>query len=97
MPDRGFAKGLVVMVDATPKVVTRKQIKAKVSAGECLLCKQQIWKRGLCKTHYSRYRVARAERPEDERVMFDAKQIRAGKLLPSRQGQHAQIVNEFRS
>ncbi len=88
--------GVVVMADAKPRMEVRRVVERKASANECLLCKSKVFKRGLCTTHYGRYRIARTDVPVAERPLFDAKQIKAGRLLSSRQGQRMDIVNEFR-
>ena len=97
MQDQGFSRGMVVMVDTTPRTITRKLIKQKLDRNECLLCGAPAHKRGLCKTHYSRYRVVRSEKAASDRVMFDARLIKSGRLLPSRQGQRTDRTNEFRN
>lgn len=54
---------------------------------KCLLCDKTEYERGLCTTHYPRYRRAVQALPLDQRESFEAAQIAAGKILPSRRGQ----------
>lgn len=92
--DRFFEVSVMVM-EAKPKPGIRKQVEERHEQGVCLLCEKRAWKRGVCTTHYSRWRTARADVPNRERPAFDAQQIRDGKLLPDRQGQR-DVENEFR-
>jgi hypothetical protein len=54
---------------------------------KCLLCDKTEYERGLCTTHYGRYHRAVQNLPLDQRESFEAAQIAAGKILPSRRGQ----------
>lgn len=85
-----------MVMEAKPKPAIRKAIEERDDQGVCLLCDKEAWKRGLCTTHYGRWRTARAEIPARERLSFDAGQIRDGKLLPDRQGQKG-VINEFKA
>lgn len=82
-------------MDARPRPAIRKQVEERDQLGLCLLCDSPAHKRGLCTKHEGRWRRARVKRPANQRLTFDAKQIREGRLLPSRQGIDPAIVNEF--
>lgn len=88
-----------MVMEARPKPGLVKLVIERDESGLCLLCDEPARKRGLCTCHYGRWRTARSEVSgrECERLAFDAKQIRDGKLLPDRQGQKKSVVNEYRS
>jgi hypothetical protein len=88
----------VVVMDVRLKQGVRAIVAAKVAAGQCLCCEEPSAgdRLGLCSKHYQRFRTALLEKPIGERETFRAQLIRDGKLLPSRQGQRTDIVNEFR-
>jgi hypothetical protein len=96
--DSSFEMSVMVM-EARPKPGLKKIVEERDESGLCLLCDRPALKRGLCTCHYGRWRTARAEHSsrECERLAFDAKQIRDGKLLPNRNGQPRSFVNEYRS
>jgi hypothetical protein len=96
--DSSFEMSVMVM-EARPKPGLIKLVIERDESGLCLLCDEPARKRGLCTCHYGRWRTARMEhsKRECERLAFDAKQIRDGKLLPDRQGQKKSCVNEYRS
>jgi hypothetical protein len=56
---------IVMEVRVSPKV--RKQIEERVTQGKCLHCERDIYRRGLCTTHYTRYRTAIQELPSAQR------------------------------
>lgn len=59
------------------------------AAGCCVCCNLPADDRrlGRCGKCYYRYRNQRLQLPLDKRPVLDAKLIRAGQLIPSRQGQ----------
>jgi hypothetical protein len=65
----------------------RKKVAPLVHNAKCFLCDKTEYERGLCTTHYSRYYRAVQALPFDQRESFEAAQIAAGKILPSRRGQ----------
>jgi hypothetical protein len=87
----------VIVMDVRPKPGLKRLVEERDEQGVCLLCAKEAWKRGLCTTHYGRWRAARGEQPKHKQAAFDAQQIRDGKLLPDRQGQKLDVVNEYRS
>lgn len=93
--DSAFEMSVMVM-DVRPKPGLKRLVEERDERGVCLLCEKEAWKRGLCTTHYGRWRAARSELNKTQQVTFDAQQIRDGKLLPDRQGQR-DVVNEYRS
>lgn len=88
---------LVMIVDAKPKPSVRQLVDAKVEACKCLACEGTAAKRGLCILHYGRFRTALQETPRSDRHTFEARLIRDGKLLASRQGQRLDVRNIFRA
>lgn len=78
---------IVIMMDATPKRTVKKVVEAKIAANECLVCDRPAARRGLCIQHYGDYRVALSHTRHDKRHELEARWIREGRLLPSRQGQ----------
>lgn len=86
----------VMIVDAKPKPSVKGHVEECRRKGICLVSGKPAFKRGLSMIEYSRFRTALMELPRGERDAFEAKLIRQGKLLPSRQGQRFDLVNVFR-
>lgn len=68
---------------------SQKQAEQLDQEGKCLICGTVTdgRRRGLCISHYERFRRARAKIPEDRVAEFKAVLIEKGHLLASRQGQ----------
>jgi hypothetical protein len=80
------------------KAATNEQ---KITHEKCLLCDTQgndeaPLRRGLCTAHYTQFRNELMKKQGDDRKAFEAKAIEMGLVLPSRQGQRADISNPFR-
>jgi hypothetical protein len=92
----------LVAMDVKPirtKVAERDR---RDAVGQCITCgctpdDGESRKRGNCDRCYQDYRTARQALPEDKRGQFDAACIRDCKLMPDRQGQRLNKVNEFKS
>jgi len=58
-------------------------------SGECIVCgkKEPGRRRGLCVTHYNRFRAAFKRTPSNRRKEYDQLLVSKGQLLPSHQGQ----------
>lgn len=93
--DSNFSVSVFVM-DVRPKPSTRKIVEERDERGVCLLCEKPAVRRGLCDCHYARFRMAKLDVAREKRAEFEAQQIREGRVLPSRQGQSRDFVNEFR-
>lgn len=87
----------VMIVDVKPRPSVRQHVQECRDKNVCLLCGKPAEKRGLCLPEYGQYRVALMELPLVERPAFEARMIREGKLLPSRQGQRIDQPNTFRA
>jgi hypothetical protein len=91
-----FPNGVFVMVgEAKPPRSVRIIIAKRAEANLCLHCDNAPHRRGLCDKHYARFRKAYNAQPKSNRKVWEVKQIRAGKVLESRQGKSADAVNEF--
>ena len=86
---------IVMSVELSRKV--QKLVEDKASRHECLECEEEEYCRGLCKTHYSRYRTARNSLPKSKQHTFEAKLIENGKLAEDMQGRRRDIDNHFRA
>lgn len=62
----------------------KKAVEEKAKAGNCLVCGSAAHRRGLCHRHYMEFRRRRSEYPKRDRLAFEAKQVWAGLILPSR-------------
>lgn len=85
--------GVTVMVMATePKRTVRDEVYRRVDEGVCLQCDKPALpgKRGLCGRHYWKWYGSRGGLTDQQKAEKDAKLIRDGKLLKSRQGQRLQ-------
>lgn len=88
--------GITVMaIDTKPRLGIRKRVKQRVATGLCLHCDAEATRLGLCNRHYAQFRIERLKRPEAERALWEARQVRAGKVLRTRQGQRVDLKNPF--
>ena len=86
-------KGVMLMaISAKPKAAARDRAEILDEAGKCIKCecdseaKGEVRRKGLCpRCHYA-YRMDRLQHPKDKRIVYDAKRMREGTLLESRQG-----------
>lgn len=84
---------LVVMeVRVSPKV--KKRIAERAEQGVCLHCGKPIYRRGLCTTHYTRFRTSLLELPKQQRPDHEAKMLELGQIVE--RGARRVAVNEFR-
>lgn len=97
MFDGDFEGVSIVVIDAKPRLGIRKKVLVRVKSNTCLCCEQKATRRGLCKTCYFRFRAAYLSFIKREQPNFEAKMIRAGKLLPTRQGQRIRSLNPFKN
>lgn len=75
---------LLAMADITAKRSVKKDVNAKVLAGECLQCgKKQNNRRGLCNACYLQFRRAQADLAKAERGDFEHRNIVEGQILAS--------------
>jgi len=82
-------------IDVKPKLGIRTKVKERHESGQCLHCDQEAVRLGCCQLHYQRFRSEMNKLPLSERELFKARQIREGKIAPSRQGQRIDLKNEF--
>lgn len=92
----GLDGATVMIVDQKARLGIRKKVLAKVEANVCLCCDLPAHRRGLCDRHYYLFRSAQFALAPHDRPVNEARMIRAGKLLPSRQGQIIRSKNPFR-
>jgi hypothetical protein len=91
---------MVVPMQRAPK--TRVRVRTRVGAGLCLAiigseeCNRPVFKRGLCRKCYYRWRTERASMPAQEKAEFDAKLIQSGYLLEQHEGKVIQDESIFR-
>jgi hypothetical protein len=71
----------------------RKFIAQKQAKGECLKCAAKAKKRGLCDSHYYRFRMDKKDVTKSRRAAFEANAIRTGDILADRQGQRPAPVD----
>lgn len=65
-----------------PKRSVAKEVTAKASSGQCLICgKPARGNRGLCVSHYLKFYRTMMSLPEQKRVEFEQRQIQAGRIL----------------
>lgn len=83
------------MIDAKPRKAVRLATEERIAAGLCLHCDEAASRRGLCTKHYGRFRIAYNSKPDSQKLIFEAEQIRKGNILKSRQGKPGDTVNEF--
>jgi hypothetical protein len=86
----GSSAGIELMiVDVRVGRKYRERVHERDASGRCVKCNQPAAKRsrGLCHGCYYAYRSLRFRLPLKERPILDARLIRVGELLPSRQGQ----------
>lgn len=86
----------LVALDVKAKASVKAQVADKVEKCQCLLCEAEADRRGLCKYHYSQFRTVLHETALQDRPALEARFIRNGELLPSRQGQRFDIINPYR-
>lgn len=67
---------------------TQHETTSKAADG-CIVCKDQVSKRGLCTKHYEQYRRRRDSLTPEAAIAWEKELIRTGKLLPNRQGNKA--------
>ena len=91
-----FSRGSVVMTvsKCEPRGAARSHVEECVKADRCLICDRAAKRRGLCQLHFSQWYSLAKQMAAEERGSFEAAAIRAGKLLPSRQGRRG-VVNPF--
>ena len=80
-------------------VKAKKNIVAKTAECKCLLCEREAdpRRRGLCGFHYHQFDNEKRKQPERKQKAFDAEQVRAGRILESRQGNKPKSPNPFAS
>lgn len=66
------------------KRTLKKDVEGKAKAGVCLICGGHAHRRGLCHRHYMEFHRRRSEHAKRDRLAFEAKQVWAGLILPSR-------------
>lgn len=72
----------IIVMAANPTPKAGKHIAARVAAGQCLCCDKPLLKRGLCHRCYYAWMVNRRKLDSaTKRAAYDARLIRAGKLL----------------
>jgi hypothetical protein len=73
----------LILMATEPKLSgkIRAKIELRIKAGVCLCCDRPATRRGLCVAHYHQYRRALQARDKVERVDFESRAIRAGKVL----------------
>jgi hypothetical protein len=96
MYDGEFHGMTVMILNTKPNLGIRKKVVARALSGICLCCDGVAKKRGLCELDYGRFKAAQADLPPSQRPHHEAKQIRLGKLLGSREIQKLRAVNPFR-
>lgn len=82
-------------IDVKPKLGIRTRVKERLESALCLHCDDEAERLGCCTLHYQRFRTEMNKLPLSERELFKARQIREGKIAPSRQGQRVDLKNEF--
>lgn len=98
----GLTGTFLVAMDVKPLRTKVAERDRRDTAGECITCgckpdEGEGRKRGNCDKCYQDCRTARQALPENKRAQFDAACIRDCKLMPDRQGQRLNKVNEFKS
>jgi len=73
----------IFVVDASAVMSVKREVRERVEKGLCLICDCQASKRGLCDKHVNAYYHTRRGMSKKEQAAFDARLIRAGKLLPA--------------
>jgi hypothetical protein len=82
----------IVVMQANPTPKARKHIQVKVDKKQCLCCEKPSLKRGLCyQCYYDWSKTRKSLGSATKRAAFDAKLIRAGKLLKE------QAIREFKN
>lgn len=72
----------IIVMSANPTPRAHKHIATRVANGQCLCCENLHLKRGLCHRCYYAWMVNRRKlESATKRAAYDARLIRAGKLL----------------
>lgn len=84
------------MAEVTAKSKIAKQINEKAETNVCLICgKNANGSRGLCTADYLRFYRTLMALPKKERIEFEEKQIREGRVLASLQINSIRRPNPF--
>jgi uncharacterized paraquat-inducible protein A len=87
-------KGVMYMAVSTkPKTGAKERAEKLEAEGKCVCCEQPLKegeqrRKGRCPRCHYKYRMGRLETPKDKRALYDARLMREGTLMESRQGQH---------
>jgi len=76
---------LLMSAEPKPSRKIRGKIEARIRTGLCLCCDRPATRRGLCVAHYHQYRRALLNRDKVDRIDFEQRCIRAGKVLARNQ------------
>lgn len=76
-----FSGFTLMALDQKPRLGIRKKVKERATTGKCLHCSKRAVKRGLCDYHYNDFRNRKNSKSEETRTMWEARQIREGKIL----------------
>ena len=86
----------LAMAETTCKRTLEAKVREKALKGECLICgKNANGGRGLCNAHYLVFRRSLLALPKKERIEFEEKQIRGGKILATGQLRQIKSPNPF--
>lgn len=84
--------GITVMaLDTKPRPGIRKRVQSRIEEGLCLQCDAEAERLGCCGHHYRKFHTEMNELPLNEREMFKAREIRAGRIAGSRQGERTDL------
>jgi hypothetical protein len=84
--------GITIMaIDTKPRPGIRKRVQMRIEQGVCLQCDDAAERLGCCGRHYRKFRSDKNELPLNEREMFQAREIRAGRIAVSRQGERTDL------
>lgn len=88
----------IAMSGATVKRALKSQVISDVENGLCLICKQNrghAGRRGLCNKHYLKFIRKLESMPKEERLAFEDRQIRNGRILAVGQIREIRDPNPF--
>ena len=81
--------------DAKPTKRIAAEVQARVASGKCLCCDKTGRRRGLCDTCYHSWYMNRMRMDAQNAAAFDARLIRAGRLLPAGTSRRLRRQNVF--
>ena len=92
---RYLLRALAMDSERDPEI--QAAVEKKVKAGKCILgnCTNDCTSRGLCDKHRQLFYLRRRQKPEAERIQYEADAIRLGRILDADEQRLIQRVDPF--